>query len=172
MLLLGCDGAGCLGINQAAMNLVESFEGFVPSPRPDPIRLPTVGYGHQCKSRGCSEVPFRFPLTRDNAEALLRNDAQPFIICLGSSLNSNVKLNDNQWGALVSWTINVGCGNMKTSSLIRRLNTGQSPNTVATEELPQWSNAGGKVLPGLERRRKAEVDLFRTLSSREAYPSC
>ena len=64
----------------------------------------------------------------------------------------------------------MGCGNVKTSSLVRRLNEGQNPNTVAAQELPQWNKGGGKVLPGLVRRRAAEVKLFQTPSSVSAHP--
>lgn len=79
-------------------------------------------------------------------------------------------LNDNQYGALVSWSYNVGCGAAKGSSLLQRLNAGESPNTVASEELPLWNKGGGEVLPGLERRRAEEVELHNTSSDVEALP--
>lgn len=46
----------CTGINQAGLDLLKEFEGFVPAPAPDPIGLPTVGYGHLCKQTDCAEV--------------------------------------------------------------------------------------------------------------------
>ncbi|KAJ2386934.1 hypothetical protein GGI05_004232, partial [Coemansia sp. RSA 2603] len=70
--------AGCSTVNSATVDLIKSFEGFVPSPKPDPIGLPTVGYGHLCKKPKCSEVPYRFPLSSANADALLRSDIAPF----------------------------------------------------------------------------------------------
>lgn len=79
-------------------------------------------------------------------------------------------LNANQYGALVSWAFNVGCGNSGSSTLIKRLNNGEDPNTVAGEELPKWNKGGGSVLPGLVRRRAAEVDLFQTSTSDGALP--
>ncbi|KAJ1720325.1 hypothetical protein LPJ53_005036 [Coemansia erecta] len=164
--------ASCSSVNGAAIDLIKSFEGFVPSPKPDPIGLPTVGYGHLCKKPKCTEVPYSFPLSTANADVLLKSDIIPFTNCLDSAINNSVKLNANQWGALVSWTFNVGCGNVKSSSLVKRLNSGQNPNTVAAEELPKWNKGGGKVLPGLVRRRAAEVKLFQTPSSAQAHPSC
>jgi lysozyme len=61
-------------VNDDTVNLIKDFEGFVAKPAPDPIGLPTVGYGHLCKSKGCSEVPFSFPLTKSTAEQLLKQD--------------------------------------------------------------------------------------------------
>lgn len=83
-----------------------------------------------------------------------------------------VTLNDNQYGALVSWAFNVGCGNVASSTLLKRLNAGgEDPNVIAAEELPLWKYGnGGVVLPGLERRRADEVKLFRTASNVPALP--
>ena len=61
-------------VNAATVALIKEFEGFVKSPAPDPIGLPTVGYGHLCKKTGCSEVPYPFPLTEAQAVALLQTD--------------------------------------------------------------------------------------------------
>lgn len=66
----------CIGpdVNTATLNLIKEFEGFVPRPAPDPIGLPTVGYGHLCQTKGCTEVPYPFPLTQDTATKLLKQD--------------------------------------------------------------------------------------------------
>ncbi|KAJ1943787.1 hypothetical protein FBU59_002798 [Linderina macrospora] len=155
-------GSGfCKNLNAASISLIKEFEGFVQSPSPDPIGLPTIGYGHLCQTKGCGEVSYGFPLTESTAESLLKGD-----------IPSSVTLNDYQWGALVSWVFNVGCGNAQTSTLVSRLNAGENPNQVATEELPQWRMAGGQVMPGLVRRRAAEVKLFTTPSSSQAFPNC
>ncbi|KAI5820889.1 lysozyme [Pyronema omphalodes] len=159
-------------VNTATVNLIKEFEGFVPSPSPDPIGLPTVGYGHLCQQTNCAEVPYPFPLTTTTAAALLQTDLKTYTKCISDYIVDSVRLNDNQYGALSSWAFNVGCGNAKTSTLIARLNAGQNPNTVASEELPKWNKAGGSVLPGLTRRRAAEVTLFTTASTKIAHPAC
>ncbi|KAJ2903956.1 hypothetical protein GGI21_004361 [Coemansia aciculifera] len=164
--------AGCNSVNQATINLIEEFEGLVVRPAPDPIGLPTVGYGHLCKTKNCGEVRQPFPLSKASAEELLRSDIGTFTGCLNNDISNNVRLNPNQFGALVSWAFNVGCGNAKNSSLIRRLNGGENPNAVAEQELPKWNKAGGRVLPGLVRRRNAEVQLFKSVASGEAHPNC
>ena len=67
----------------------------------------------------------------------------------------------------------MGCGDaIKNSTLVKRLIKGENPNTVAAQELPKWVYGGGKVLPGLVKRRNAEVKLFQTPSFYKAYPSC
>lgn len=73
--------------------------------------------------------------------------------------NSGVTLNENAYGALVSFSFNVGNANFKSSTLLRRLNAGEDELTVIAEELPKWNKAGGQVLPGLTRRRNAEIAL-------------
>ncbi|KAJ2333573.1 hypothetical protein GGI00_002268 [Coemansia sp. RSA 2681] len=166
------DAAGCKSVNQATIDLIERFEGFVARPAPDPIGLPTVGYRHLCKSKNCGEVRQGFPLTKASAEQLLRSDIEQFTSCLNVAIADRVRLNPNQWGALVSWAFNVGCGNARDSSLVRRLNSGENPNTVAEQELPKWNKGGGHVLQGLVNRRKAEVQLFKSSAAGEAHPNC
>ena len=111
-----------------------------------------------------------FPLTTTTATSLLMSDLRTYQNCIASQIVDSVRLNDNQYGALVSWAFNVGCANTASSTLISRLNAGGTPNTVAAEELPKWNKAGGVVLPGLVNRRAAEVTLFRTASSVIAHP--
>lgn len=169
---LGSSGCAAHAVNTATINLIKEFEGFVPSPAPDPIGLPTVGYGHLCRNSGCSEVPFSFPLSTTTATTLLHSDLVTFQNCITADVNDNIRLNANQYGALVSWAFNEGCGAAGSSTLIARLNNGEDPNTVAAQELPKWVFAGGQVLPGLVRRRDAEIALFRTASSVIANPPC
>lgn len=166
-------GSACTDVNDKTIALIKEFEGFVPRPANDPIGLPTVGYGHLCQTKSCSEAG-PFPLTKATATALLKKDIRKFTKCIANMINDDVKLNDNQFGALVSWAFNVGCGNAQSSQLVKRLNRGESPNVVAAQELPKWNKAGNplKVLPGLTRRRAAEVALFKTASSKQAHPKC
>jgi len=72
------EARACTGptINAATIALIKEFEGFVKSPAPDPIGLPTVGYGHLCQTKGCSEVPYEFPLSEAEATKLLMADAK------------------------------------------------------------------------------------------------
>jgi len=152
--------------------MIKNFEAFVAKPYLDPVGLETVGYGHLCKRPGCTEVPFKFPMTEAQASTLLQSDLVPAQTCISADIVDTVNLNENQYGALVSWAFNIGCGNSRGSGLISRLNAGQDPNTVATEELPKWRKGGGQVLPGLVTRRNRELAFFKTPSSVTAHPSC
>jgi len=159
-------------VNTATLDLIKLSEGFVPNIYNDPVGLPTVGYRHLCQNTGCSEVPYSFPLTVATGTALLMSDLKTYQNCLAKAVAKTIRLNANQYGALVSWTFNVGCGAMQGSSLLSRLNAGETPNTVASEELPKWKYGGGVVLPGLVTRRAREVTLFKTATSTGALPNC
>lgn len=77
----------CTGpaVNAATVALIKEFEGFVASPEPDPIGLPTVGYGHLCQTSGCAEVPYSFPLTTTTASQLLASDLKVRMIYISLS---------------------------------------------------------------------------------------
>jgi lysozyme len=67
-----------------------------------------------------------------------------------------VPLTQNQFDALVVWVYNLGPTNFRKSTLLKKLNSGDY--TAAGQEITRWNKAGGKVLNGLVKRRKAEAD--------------
>ena len=71
-----------------------------------------------------------------------------------------VSLTQNQFDALVSWTFNLGPGNLKESTMLKKLNQGLYEEVP--DEMRRWNKAGGEVLEGLVRRRDAEAELFGT----------
>ena len=68
------------------------------------------------------------------------------------------QISQNQFDALCDFVFNCGSGNFKTSSLLRLIN--EKKFEEAALEFTKWTKGGGKVLPGLVKRRKAEADLF------------
>ena len=65
-----------------------------------------------------------------------------------------------QQAALTSFAFNVGISALQGSTLRQRLIRGEDPVQVVRDELPRWNQGGNGVLPGLVRRRAAEVELF------------
>ena len=120
-----------------------------------PAGVLTIGWGHTGP-----DVYQGMTITQQQAETYLTNDLQKFADCVSNYLR--VSLNPNQVGALVSFTFNLGCGAFQGSTLLRRLNAGEDPNTVVAQELPRWVYANGVKLPGLVRRRDAEVAFFKS----------
>ena len=112
----------------------------------------TVGYGHT----GPEVVP-GYTISQPVADQLLRDDLDRFE--KGISDQINVPLDQCEFDALVSWAFNCGLGATSDSTLRRRLNAGEDVNKVISEELPRWTSGG---MPGLVRRREAEVKLATT----------
>ncbi|KAI1323676.1 glycoside hydrolase family 24 protein [Xylariaceae sp. FL0255] len=139
---------------------------------PDVAGNPTIGYGHLCKVSNCTDIGYPIPLSMANGQKLLQSDLVPPQNCIAGDTTSSVTLNANQYGALVSWAFNVGCGNAGSSTLIKDLNAGQDPNTVISQQLPLWDKSGGQVVAGLQKRRAAEVALAETATSSPALPAC
>ncbi|KAJ5774986.1 Glycoside hydrolase family 24 [Penicillium paradoxum] len=167
VLAIACTGPG---INDNGLGLIKSFESFEPEVYDDGFGNPTLGYGHLCGDASCSEVIYSIPLTEATASQLLADDLVTYQNGVTNALATAVTLNDNQYAALVSWTYNVGVGNMRSSSLVSRMNAGDDVSTVAGEELPKWNKANGAVVPGLTRRRNEEVALFDTATDGSALP--
>lgn len=143
-------------VNEATLEIIKSFEGWRDTAYKDAIGVWTIGFGHTSMA-GPPEVKPGMKITKAEGEAILARDLVKYENAIRNYVR--VPLNDNQFGALVSWCYNVGPGNVAKSTLVKRLNAGQY-DAVSTE-LAKWNRAGGKVLAGLTRRRKAEASLFR-----------
>lgn len=146
--------------NDAGVSLIQEFEGFVPTWYPDPAhgwKVPTIGYGHTSAAGSPQYATSKsLTLTKDEARAILQRDLATYEADVKRLVT--VPLNQNQFASLVSFTYNLGAGNLGNSTLLRKLNAGDYAG--AADEFPRWNKAGGKVLAGLVRRRAAERDLF------------
>jgi len=133
--------------------LIKSAEGLRLKTYPDPGTggLPwTIGYG------STSGVTRNMVITEAQAEQMLAADLVRFERIVERAVR--VPVTQGQFDALVSFTYNVGEGNFTKSTLLRKLNAGDAAG--AAEQFTRWVNAGGKVLPGLVKRRVAERALF------------
>lgn len=139
-------------IGQAGLELIKKFEGCKLKAYLCPAGIMTIGYGH---THG---VVKNQEITQEQADQLLEDDLQIFINAVDQ--NTNVKLTQNEFDALVAFTFNVGIGAFKQSTLCKLIN--ENKLELAAEQFARWNKAGGKVLPGLVRRRAAEKALFLT----------
>lgn len=156
-------------INQAALDLIKTSEGFVDHWYPDPGTGGepwTCAYGHTAAAGPPRYTPGQ-KFTIAEGEAILRQDLANTEATVKQLVK--VALNENQYGALVSFVFNVGGGNFASSTLLRLLNAGEY--SKAAGEFSRWDHAAGKVMPGLITRRAAEMKLFLTPAIADPFPA-
>lgn len=144
--------SGERAIGERGLKLIKSFEGLVLHAYKCSAGVLTIGYGHTG-----SDVHPDLVITDVQAEELLQKDLRRFE--KGVSDYINVPLTQNEFDALVSFAFNCGIGALAESTLRRRLNAGEDKPTVFRQELAKWVNGPNGPLPGLVRRRNAEIDL-------------
>jgi len=148
-------------ISSVGLDLIKKFEGchdirsdgMVHSYR-DPVDVWTIGYGH---TKG---VKSGQSISMEKAEEFLLEDVKDAVWAVRKFVK--VPLTQYQFDALVSFTFNLGSGNLRGSTLLRILNAGQYDKVP--EQLNRWNKGkvNGKLveLRGLTRRRSAEAALF------------
>lgn len=145
-------------IGAEGIELIKHFEGCRLDAYLCPANVWTIGYGHT------GDVSEGDVITEHQAEALLVHDLEVFENYVNKHVE--VSLYQYEFDALVSWTYNLGPGNLKASTMLRKLNL--CCYRDVPDEMRRWNKAGGKVLPGLVRRREAEARLFEGYEWREA----
>ena len=138
------------------LSLIKSFEGFSAKPYLCPAGVPTIGYGATYYPDGRRVTMQDRPVTVAQATAMLRSMLASYEA--GVSRYVLVPLTQGQYDALVSFAYNLGLAALKSSTLLRLVNARDWRGAAA--QFPRWNRAGGKVLPGLTRRREAERKLF------------
>lgn len=140
-----------VGISQKGIDLIKEFEGFRAKAYLCPARVWTIGYGH---TKG---VKPGMVITKAQGEAMLRADLKIYERYTSDALG-NARTTQGQWDALVSFCYNAGPANLNKSSMLRLHKQGQYK--AAADAFLNWTKGGGRVLPGLVRRRKAERALY------------
>lgn len=146
--------------NQAGVNLIKQSEGLRLRAYVCPAGVWTIGYGHTGP-----DVTAKTVISAAQAEALLVKDLERFERDVLQLLNGH-HVTENQFAALVSFSYNVGSDidadtkaeGLGDSTLLKKLLKGD--NLGAADEFLKWTHGGGKVLPGLVKRRAAERALF------------
>lgn len=141
---------------QVAASLARRFEGLYLSPYLCPAGVPTIGYGATFYEDGTHVQLTDPPITKDRAEALLlwmvRTRFLPAVMRLCPNVDHPDRL-----ASLIDFAFNLGAGNLKVSTLRKRVNAGRWDDVPG--ELRKWNKAGGRVLKGLTIRREAEAAL-------------
>ena len=140
-------------LTQAGVDLVKQSEGLRLRSYRCPAGKLTIGYGHTGQKAKKGRI------TKLEAEDLLKQDLIKYERIVRNRVK--VRINNNQYSALVSFTFNVGEGAFTRSSLLRKLNNGDYCG--AAKEFTRWVRGNNqRILGGLIKRRQIEQDLFLT----------
>ncbi len=146
-------------VSPNGIKLIEAFEGFSAKPYPCPAGIPTIGYGATRYTDGTAVKLTDSPIDKNAAETLLKTQLRSYERAV--SRYATQELNQNQFDSLVSFSFNVGLGNLKRSSLMRMVN--QNPlDPSISYAFKRWVFADGKLLQGLQNRRAREAELYFT----------
>ena len=139
-------------ISQKGLDLIKKFEGFSDKEYICPAGKATIGYGHAI----LASESFEEPMTRKEAEDLLKKDLEPRQKSLNSFLKVNI--NQNQFDALISLIYNIGTGNFQKSTLLKFVNDRLFDKVP--DQFRRWSYVNGKISKGLANRREEEIKLW------------
>jgi len=141
-----------------AIGLVEYFEGFRSKPYTCPAGIWTIGLGSTAYSDGRRVTSSDAPITLEQARELAQYELEHTYLP-GVLRNCPILATDERrLNAVVDFCYNLGIGRLQTSTLKRKINAQDWEG--AKEELKKWNKGGGKVLAGLDKRRKAECNFM------------
>jgi lysozyme len=156
-----------VNVSEKLIEMIKHDEGVKTSPYQCPALLWTIGVGHvidpnharvKLEDRKALPIPdgWNRVLNMDEVNNILKQDLARFEtgvhrLCPGD-------MTQGQFDALVSFSFNVGLGNLQNSTL--RMKHNRKEFGAAAEEFLKWNKAGGKVLKGLDKRRRGEKALY------------
>lgn len=144
-------------ISNLGLELIKKYEGFKAKAYLCPANVPTIGYGSTYYEDGRKVKLTDSPITQERATELL----EVLLVSYERSVDSYCvdTINQNQFDALCSFAYNCGVGNLKSSTLLKKVNKNPNDPTIKDEFL-KWNKGGGKVLTGLTKRRIEEAQLY------------
>ena len=136
--------------SKQAYNIVRRFEGLRLEAYKCPAGKWTIGYGHTKNVKEGDKI------TKEYAETLLICDVKD---CEHEINDYKLRLNQNQYDALVSFVFNIGGKQFSTSTLLKKLKVNVNDTSIAYE-FSRWIYSAGKVESGLIKRRNEESNLY------------
>jgi len=146
-------------INKAGRDLIKRFEGCKLKAYKCPANVWTIGWGQTFYPDG-TKVKEGDVITQERADELFDIIINDFARMTDALVKSEVT--ENNFAALVSFTFNVGTGNLKKSTLLKKVNANPKDPSIKAEFM-KWTRANNVVLKGLVRRREAEAKLYEQL---------
>lgn len=147
-------------MSQSGLELVKEFEGLRLKAYKCPAAVWTVGFGHT-SAAGAPVVTSNLVITKAEAEEILKRDLVQYEDGVRGLVQ--IGITQGQFDALVSFAYNAGVSALAKSTLLKRVNAGRFDEGPA--EFMKWTKGGGRELPGLVRRRRAEVKLWRGMDT-------
>lgn len=147
---------GVYSVSDEMTQKIKKFEGYMSKAYPDAGGVWTIGYGNTFYADGTPVKPGE-TITKAEAEKLFSDVLNQFAGMVSDVVR--VEVNKCQFDALVSFTYNVGIGNLKKSTLLKKVNADPEDETIRNE-FNKWIKADGKTLAGLVKRRKDEADYY------------
>ena len=144
-------------ISNLGLELIKKYEGFKAKAYLCPAKVITIGFGSTYYEDGTKVKLTDSPITQERATELL----EALLVSYERSVDSFCRddINQNQFDSLCSFVYNCGVGNLKSSTLLKKVNKNPNDPTIKNEFL-KWNKGGGKVLTGLTKRRIEEAQLY------------
>jgi len=136
--------------SERGRQLIKQYEGLRLKAYRCPAGVPTIGWGHT------EGVKMGQTITEQQAEQLLTEDLAPVERLLNTM---GINFRQEQFDALASWIFNLGRGTFVSSTLCKRIQAGADDEQI-TDQIVRWTNASGKPLVGLMKRRVSEANMF------------
>lgn len=142
--------------SQKLIEVIKKFEGCKLEAYKCPAGIPTIGYGSTYYADG-SRVKMGDKKTQQEVDKLLLDTLLTYELFVDA--NTRDDITQSQFDALVDFSYNCGNGNLKSSTLLKKVNLNPNDPTIK-DEFMKWTRANGKVMNGLVNRRKEEVQLY------------
>ncbi len=145
-------------LNDKGKDLIKFYEGCKLVAYKCSAAKDTIGYGNTFFEDGRPVKPGD-KISQERANELFEIIAKDFADKVAPLVKSAVT--PNQFAALTSFAYNAGIGNLRNSTLLKKVNANPNDPSIALE-FAKWDKAGGKVLAGLTKRRASESKLYFT----------